>query len=121
MQAAGIEPAADGEAPRAKFRQDGSKVGQDRSQVGHVEGVADCPMCKGRTGGGLGVSKAGRETSTTGAQRKTTAVLRAAPGSAQLAAIVDAWPKLPEPVREAVVAIVRALQHGPFTTFSRSP
>ena len=111
VEAAGIEPATGPKSECTKAGQDGSKDGRDESQVGHVEDVGVCPVCKRRTGAGRNGSKAGRETSTTGAQRTATVVLHAPSASAHLAEILDAWPNLAGPVQKAIAAIVRAVHH----------
>jgi hypothetical protein len=63
-------------------------------------------MCKGRTGAGKKGSKAGRETSTTGAQRREVV------GDLhdELAVVVEAWVRLPGVVRLAILGAVRALE-----------
>lgn len=61
-------------------------------------------MCKGRTGFGLNASKAGRETSTTGAQRG-----KPANGPhGELAVVIEAWEDLPEDARKAILGAVQA-------------
>ena len=103
MEAAGIEPATRRKPGRAKAGQDVSKVGHDGTQVGQLEGVAVCPMCNGRTGAGQNGSKAGRKTSTTGAQRRE----RVGDPYDELAVVVEAWVRLPAVVRRAVLGAVR--------------
>jgi len=76
VEAAGIEPATAGNRDRAKAGQEGPKVGHDGSQVGQVEGVVVCPMCKRRTAAGRSDSRAGRETSTTEAQWQIVSAIR---------------------------------------------
>jgi len=55
------------------------------------------------------LSKVGRETSTTGAQRREAV---AAP-EADLAMILDAWENLPKLGRRAIVVLVEAFQSFP--------
>jgi len=106
VEAAGIEPATGSNGERAKVGPRTLKVGQDRSQVGQLEGVDVCPLCKGRTGAGQSKSQTGRETSTTGAQRREVA----AAAEVALAVMLEVRPGLPEYARRAVVAILRWLQ-----------
>jgi len=106
VEAAGIEPATESTGDRARVGLMRSKVGQDGSQVGQLEEVDACPMCKGRTGAGQNGSKAGRETSTTGAQR------REGVGDLhdELAVVVEAWVRVPRVVRRAILGAVRAFE-----------
>lgn len=53
-----------------------------------------------------GESKAGREASTTGAQRREVGN----DAEVGLWVILEVWPGLPEPARRAVVAILRSLR-----------
>lgn len=124
MEAAGIEPETRGQLPIAGVGRELSALGPDASQVGQLEGLAVCPVCKGRTGPGPSETEPGRETSTTGAQLPRTedsgdpdatdAVPRS-PGQYVLAALpedlrdlIEAWPQVPEGVRVAIASIVRA-------------
>ena len=59
-------------------------------------------MCKGRTGVGQSESKAGRETSTTGAQRREGV----GDPYGELAVVVEVWGKLPGAVRRAILGAV---------------
>ena len=86
-----------------------SKVGQDGSQVGQLEGGEVYPMCKGRTGVAQRESQTGRDASTAGAQRREAG----ADAGVGLLVILAAWSHLPEHVRRAVVAIVRSSQSTP--------
>jgi hypothetical protein len=104
VEAAGIEPATGGMPPFAEAGPIGANAGQSGAQVGHVEGVAVCPMCQGRTGGGQNVSNPGRGASTTGAQRGEGA----GGADAELDVVVGLWADLPEPVRRAIIGAVRA-------------
>jgi hypothetical protein len=61
-------------------------------------------MCKGRTGAGQNVSKAGRETSTTGEQRLNSA----GEVGDGLAVVGAAWPAIPPEGRRAILGAVRA-------------
>ena len=101
---AGIEPATDGNEHRVRVGQTVPKDGQDAAQVGQPEGVAVCPICKGRPEPGRNESKAGRGASTTGAQRAETA---GHPDN-DVQVVIDSWAALPEPVRLAIIGAVRA-------------
>ena len=105
-EAAGIEPATGGNGHRSRVGRMRARVGQDGSQVGQFEEVDACPMCKGRTGVGQNGSKAGRETSTTGAQRREGV----GDPHDELAVVVDAWVRLPGVVRRAILGAVRAFE-----------
>ena len=83
-----------------------SKVGQDGSQVGQLEGVDVCPMCNGRTGAGQRESQTGRETSTTGEQRREAGN----DPDAELVVILEVWASLPESARRAILGAVCAFE-----------
>ena len=106
MEAAGIEPASRRKPGGAEVGQNVSKDGHDGSQVGQLEGVAVCPTCKGRTGAGQSRPQAGRETSTTGAQRKEAVGAL----EADVGAVLDGWAQMPKAARRAIVLLLRALQ-----------
>ena len=61
-------------------------------------------MCGGRKGAGQSEAKAGCETSTTGAQRRDVV----GDPHDELAAVVEAWVRLPGVVRRAILGAVRA-------------
>ena len=103
MQAAGIEPASGPKPGRAGVGQNVSKDGHDGPQVGQLEGVAVCPVCKGRTELGQDGSKAGRATSIAGAQQEKSGDAC----EAGLAFILETWPDPPEAARRAVLGAFR--------------
>ncbi len=69
VEAAGIEPALTPDSTSTQVGLSWPTLGPYGTQVGHAEGVAVCPMCKGRTPSGHDVSSPGRDASTTGAQQ----------------------------------------------------
>ena len=99
--AAGIEPATIEESKRTKAGQIEAHPGQKGSQVGHPEGVKLDQGCTTRT-------VPGQERTLPGQFRNTTCA-QPSPLPDELQTIVDAWPRLPESVREGFVAIVSAL------------
>ena len=101
MEAAVIEPAAIEESTGTKAGQFDANPGQMGSQVGHTEGVKPESSCTTRTDPGQKRTHPGQFRNTTCAQLT--------PLPDELETLVDAWPRLPEPVRAGILAMVKAL------------
>ena len=99
--AAGIEPATIEQLTETKARQEEAHPGQVEPQVGHAEGVTSDSPCTTRT-------LRGQERVHPGQFRNTT-YTQLSPLPDELHTVIDAWSRLPEPVREGIVAMVKAL------------
>ena len=106
VEAAGIEPASPVIPTSSKDGLEETSSGRHGAQVGHPQEVEPGPACKRRTGAGLYEAKAGRVGNTTETQRR-----REREGESvapDLQTVVDAWPRLPDAMKEGILAMVRA-------------
>ena len=131
VAASGFEPDPRPPEPSADPGPRIASSGRDVAQVGPSQKVAGAAARKGRTEGVLRASSPALRASTAGAQQEhdgedgpagvdsespdgssAGTIATVAPGESPLAdhrAVVEVWPSLPEPVRAAILAIVRTV------------